>query len=197
MNIPLQIGITGGIGAGKSIICRIFRVLSIPVYDADIRAKDLMNTLPEIRTRVIELFGKESYSKNEINRKHIGKIAFHQPGKIEELNKLVHPYVARDYENWVIQNGNSRYVLKEAALLFEAGSYKVLDRLITVTAPESLRIKRVLQRDPHRNESDVRAIISNQWTEEQKVEKSDFVILNDESKMVIPQVLDIHSILMR
>ncbi|MDW3195985.1 MAG: dephospho-CoA kinase [Cytophagales bacterium] len=186
------VGITGGIGAGKSIVSRIFQTLGAPVYDADSRAKRLMNEHEAIREQVIELFGAESYDQGVLNREHIGKIAFHQPKRLEQLNAVVHPAVAEDFANWA-QEQSFSYVLKEAALLVETGSYKSLDYLILVSAPVDIRTQRVLKRDPHRNAKDVQAIIERQLSEEQKAAIAQTIITNDESQLVIPQVLRTHA----
>ncbi len=188
------VGITGGIGAGKSIVCRIFRVLGVPVYDADSRAKILMNEHEAIRERVIELFGQESYQQGILNRVHVGKIAFHQPQLLEQLNQIVHPAVADDFQAWCT-NQDSPYVLKEAALLVENGSYKSLDHLIVVTAPEGIRVQRVLQRDSHRNEKDILAIMDRQFSDQDKSQVAHTIIQNDETQLVIPQVLKTHALL--
>lgn len=188
------VGITGGIGAGKSIVCRIFQVLGVPVYDADTRAKVLMNEHEAIKNRVVELFGPESYLDGGLNRVHIGKIAFHQPELLEQLNHVVHPAVAEDFGIWRNQQQSS-YVLKEAALLVENGSYQALDHLIVVAAPEEIRTSRVLQRDTHRNLKDVQAIMERQTSEAEKAKVADWIIHNDGSQLVIPQVLELHATL--
>jgi dephospho-CoA kinase len=189
---PSLIGITGGIGSGKTTVCRIFEILEVPVYYADARAKMLMVENEELRQRITDIFGEESYQNGQLNRKHIAGIAFHEPGKLEELNKWIHPAVAEDFKEWS-KNQSKPYVLKEAALLFEAGSYKSLDKVITVTSPYSLRKTRILLRDPHREEADVEAIMAKQWTDKEKVSLSDFEIVNDEISSVLDQVLKIHA----
>ncbi len=137
-------------------------------------------------------FGNLSYhSDGTLNRKFIGEVAFREPDKLKALDALVHPRVAFDYTNWVNAQSH-RYVIKEAALLFEAGSYKALDKIIVVSAPEDLRVKRVLARDPNRSEQMVRDIIRNQMDESEKTKRADFVVINDESQLVIPQVLALH-----
>ena len=185
------VGITGGIGAGKSVVSQVFRILGIPVYDADTRAKWLMNEHPEIISSVISLFGTESYQEGRLDRAHIGKIAFHDQSLLDQLNKIVHPAVAQDFQKWY-RHKTTTYVLKEAALLVENNSYKALDHLIVVSAPEAIRKERVLKRDPHRNPDDVKAILSRQLPEAQKLEVADHVIVNDETQLVIPQVLQVH-----
>jgi dephospho-CoA kinase len=193
MHQPIQIGITGGIGSGKSLICRIFQVLNVPVYDADSQAKKLMTIDGILIDQIKKEFGSLSYDKEGVlNREFLSKTVFNQPEKLAKLNSMVHPRVAVDYNRWVHEQRGARYCLKEAALLFEAGSYQLLDKIIVVAAPDELRIRRVLQRDPYRNKTDVERIIKNQMSQEEKIKKSDFVIKNDESELVVPQVLKLH-----
>lgn len=187
----LQIGITGGIGSGKSIVCHIFSVLGTPVYDADSRAKSLMTTDGIVISQIKKEFGVLSYhTDGSLNREHLAE-AFKDSEKLNVLNNLIHPRVAHDYEQWVNEQ-KSNYVLKEAALLFEAKSNLSLDKIIVVYAPEELRIKRVLQRDPHRTEQQVLDIMRNQLTDEVKLKLADYVIINDESRLVTTQVLELH-----
>jgi len=191
---PLQIGITGGIGAGKSLICRIFRCLGIPVYDADGHAKELMTTDVILVTNIKKEFGELSYhADGSLNRDYLSATVFNENVKLKKLNSLVHPRVGEDYKRWVERNENYHYLLKEAALLFEAGSDKLLDKVVVVHAPEVLRIQRVLARDPQRSEHQVRAIIKNQMSEEEKMERADFIINNDEKELLIPQVVKLHN----
>ena len=189
----LQIGITGGIGSGKTLVCRIFHCLGIPLYDADSRAKNLMTTDGILVEQIKKDFGTLSYNEDgSLNRKYLGQIVFDQKHKLEKLNQLVHPRVAMDYKGWIYEQINVRYVIKEAALLFESGSYKGLDKVVVVSASEQIRMKRVLQRDAHRKEKDVLNIFSNQLTEAERLQRADFIITNDESQLVIPQVLELH-----
>jgi dephospho-CoA kinase len=193
MHKPFQIGITGGIGSGKSLICQIFHVLGVPVYDADSRAKKLMTTDGILIDQIKKEFGSLSYDEQGVlNREWLAKTVFTQPDKLTKLNSLVHPRVAWDYGQWIQEQAGAKYILKEAALLFEAGSYQLLDRIIVVTAPDELRIKRVLQRDAHRNKADVERIIKNQMPQEEKIKRADFIINNDESELMIPTVLKLH-----
>jgi dephospho-CoA kinase len=193
MHQPIQIGITGGIGSGKSLICQIFHVLKVPVYDADSQAKKLMTTDGILIGQIKKEFGSLSYdAKGLLNRELLSKTVFNNPEKLTRLNSLVHPRVGLDYDQWVQEQRGAKYCLKEAALLFEAGSYQSLDRIIVVTAPDALRIERVLQRDPHRNRTDVERIIKNQMPQKEKIKKADFIIKNDESELVVPQVLKLH-----
>ncbi len=187
----LKTGITGGIGSGKTTVCKIFEILGIPVYYADDKAKYLMVNDKDLVKNIISVFGEKSYLKNgELNRKYIADIAFKNKRKLEELNKAVHPAVKRDFENWVNEQ-EAPYIIKEAALLFETGSYKDLDFNILVTAPLDIRIKRVMMRDNIDKES-VLARVNNQMPEEDKMKLADFVIYNDERHSLIQQVLDLN-----
>jgi dephospho-CoA kinase len=187
----LQIGITGGIGSGKSTVCRIFNALDVPVYDADSRAKSLMTTDGILITQIKKEFGVLSYrTDGSIDREYLAQ-AFQDEVKLSLLNSLIHPRVAQDYDQWMKEQ-KSTYVLKEAALLFEAKSHTILDKIIVVSAPEEMRIKRVLQRDSHRTREQVMDIIHNQLQEEEKLKLADFIIVNDESTLITPQVLKLH-----
>jgi len=193
MQSPLQVGITGGIGSGKSLVCRIFQVLGAPIYDADSRAKKLMTTDGILIDQIKKEFGTLSYDeKGALNRQFLSKTVFGDEEKLAKLNALVHPRVGVDYANWVRQQEGARYVIKEAALMFESGSDKVLDKIIVVSAPEAVRIERVLLRDPQRTREQVKEIILNQMSEEEKIKKADYVLMNDESTLLIPQVLTLH-----
>jgi dephospho-CoA kinase len=190
----LQIGITGGIGSGKSLVCRIFKSLGIPVYEADRRAKDIMTTDGILISQIKKEFGDLSYDANgNLNRTFLASAVFGNETQLERLNALVHPRVGQDYNDWFLTvRDESPYVLKEAALLFESGSFRQLDKVIVVFSPPELRIKRVLQRDAHRTEDQVRDIINRQWADDEKLKRADFVITNDESILLIPQVISLH-----
>jgi len=190
----LQIGITGGIGSGKSLVCKIFQCLGVPVYDADSHAKQLMISDEILMNQIKHEFGKESYLANgSLNRTHISKQTFGFPDRLEKLNQFVHPRVALDFESWM-KNHAVSYIIKEAALLFEAGSAKTLDKIIVVSAPAAMRVQRVLQRDPQRSEDDVKKIMDSQMPEDEKVKRADFVVVNDETQLLIPQVLRLHQL---
>ncbi len=193
MGRTLQIGITGGIGSGKSLVCRIFQCLGIPVYDADSHAKELMTTDGILVSEIKKEFGVLSYNADgSLNRAYLASTVFNDEDRLRTLNKLVHPRVGLNYQDWVAQRKNQPYILKEAALLFESGSNESLDKVIVVYAGEALRIQRVVKRDPYRNEDQIRAIIKNQMPEEEKLKRADFVIRNDETALLIPQVLKLH-----
>lgn len=192
MSKAMQIGITGGIGSGKSIVCQIFRNLGVSVYDADSRAKWLMIQDKSLKQSIQSEFGSESYdSDGQVNKEYLSNV-FSDSDRLEVLNKLVHPVVGSDYKRWANERINEPYLIKEAALLFESGSYKLLDKVITVYTPEFMRIQRVLKRDVYRTEQQVKTIIKRQYNEEKRLQMADFVIYNDESQLLITQVLKLH-----
>jgi len=191
----LQIGITGGIGSGKSLVSRIFHHLGVPVYDADSHAKELMTTDGILINQIKKEFGDLAYHQDgTLNRVYLGNHVFKDQKKLDLLNSLVHPRVAVDYEKWVQQHRQFRYVLKEAALLFETSTASNLDQIIVVSAPEGLRIRRVLKRDAHRTVEQIRGIVEKQMPEDRKRERADHIIVNDDAELVIPQVLKLHKI---
>lgn len=187
----LKIGITGGIGSGKSTVSRIFELLGVPVYYADERAKDILTRDAELMAAVKANFGAEVYDENGVlNRKYLGNIVFNDKRQLALLNSLVHPATIRDSNQWA-QQQKAPYVLKEAALLFETESFHHLDKIIGVFAPQPLRIHRVMKRD-NVTRDEVLARINKQIDETIKMRLSDYVIYNDEQRMVIPQVLALH-----
>lgn len=191
--MSLKIGVTGGIGSGKSIICKIFSNLGIPIYDADSRAKIILIENEQLRTDIIKAFGSSSYLEDgSLNRGFLAKTVFADEPSLAILNALVHPKVGQDYLEWVSQHPSFPYTIKEAALMFESGSDKNLDTVIAVSAPEAVRIERVLKRDAHRTEKDVRDIISRQMDEDEKLKLADHIIYNDGKQLLIPQVLELH-----
>lgn len=190
----LRAGITGGIGSGKSTVCRIFELLGAPVYDADYWAKWLIGNDPSVKQGIIDLFGSEAYLPDgDYNRAYVAGIVFHDPQKLALLNAAVHPAVERHSRAWHEQQALSghAYTLKEAALLVESDSHRFLDVLIVVTAPEEMRIRRVMERDGITEEA-VRARMKNQLPEEEKVRLADFVIVNDGTQSLIRQVWAVH-----
>ena len=170
------VGLTGGIGSGKSTIARLFSALGIAVYDSDTEAKKLINTSAEIKKRIVEVFGAEAYAEGVYNRAYMADIVFRNPDKLAVLNSIVHPVLADHFNQWVALQ-TLPYVIKEAAILFESGSYKNCDFIITVTAPETLRISRCMSRDGS-TEAQVRARMAQQWTDAQRIALSDAVIEN-------------------
>lgn len=189
---PLWVGITGGIGSGKSTVCKIFKILGIPVYESDDRAKWLLANDPELKAKISSAFGPESYlADGTVNRAFLAEKVFSDPEKVKMINSFVHPAVRKDFRTWAELQKNP-YVLKEAALIFETGANKELDKVINVSSPLKIRIARVLMRDPHRDEAQINQIIDQQMPDDEKNGKADFVIKNSDNKLLIPQVLEIH-----
>ena len=186
----LRVGLTGGIGSGKSTVAKIFEVLGIPVYYADAAAKRLMNEDEELKKNIIEQFGKESYTEGKLNRSYIASLVFADKDKLELLNALTHPATIRDANAWM-QRQTSPYAIKEAALIFESGSAENLDHVIGVYAPTPLRIQRIMQRDNTTRE-EVLQRMNRQIDEDIKMKLCDSVIINDEQQLLIPQVLQLH-----
>lgn len=191
----LKVGITGGIGSGKSTVGRIFASLGVPVYDADAASKRLMNTSAEMREKIIEQFGFKSYDGNTINRQFLASEVFNDKDKLAKLNAIVHPATKKDGEDWMNQQSYP-YAIKEAAIIFESGSHLRLDKIIGVSSPLELRIKRTMKRNNISRE-DVLARMGQQMNEEEKMSLCDFIIFNDEQQLVIPQVLALHQKLMQ
>ncbi len=186
-----KIGITGGIGAGKSTVARIFEVLEIPVYNADQRAKAIMMDDSGVRKKILNLLGDDSYLQSgELNRKYIADQVFTDSWLLNKLNGIVHPAIEEDYHRWHAQQV-APYTMKEAALLFDAGSYLHLDATIVVTASEEVRLNRVIARDKTTMEA-VHVRMKEQWPEERRIQLADFIIENDGGKALGPQVLQIH-----
>jgi len=187
----MKIGITGGIGSGKSYVARIFGALGVPCYDADREAKMLMDSDLRIREALAKAFGTQVYGPDGLlDRAYLSDRVFRDRGKLDLLNGIVHPAVIRHAEDWAAAQTHP-YSLKEAALLFESGSYRLLDRTILVSAPEEERIRRVMRRDSMSREEVVRRI-EKQMPEEEKAKLADFVIINDGRAPLLPQVLKIN-----
>jgi dephospho-CoA kinase len=187
----LKIGITGGIGSGKTTVCKVFQLQHIPVFYADTQAKIIMQTDLQLVADIKDAFGKDVYSPGGVlNRSMLAALVFSDEEKLKKLNSLVHPAVFKAFDKWVAQQ-EAPYVMKEAALLFESGSYKDCDYTILVKAPQRLKIARIIERDKV-SESDVLKRMSKQLSDEEKELRSDFIILNDEQQMLIPQVLNLH-----
>lgn len=188
----LTIGITGGIGSGKTTVCSIFELLGIPVYYADDASRKLLVTDPAIKEKVVAAFGSGILDEDkQISRKKTAALVFGHAENLAKLNAIMHPAVALDFEKWVKAHATYVYIIKEAAILFESGTYQQMDRIITVTAPEKLRVLRVVKRD-HVKEEEVRSRMQAQWSDEEKTKRSTYVVVNDEEHLVIPQVLELH-----
>ena len=188
----LKIGITGNIGSGKTTVSKIFEVLGIPVFYADVEAKKVMVSDVILIADLKQAFGEQSYFEDgSLNRKHIAGIVFNNEAELKKLNAIVHPAVFRAFDNWVPKFKNAPYVLKEAALLFESSSYKMCDKSIMVKAPLELRITRVFLRDGF-SRDEILNREARQFSEEKKLQLADYAIKNDNTELVIPQVLALH-----
>jgi dephospho-CoA kinase len=186
----VRIGLTGGIGSGKTTVARIFETLGIPVYYSDDAAKKMLNENEELRKQIIEHFGPETYHNNQLNRSHLSSIIFNDDQKLALLNSWVHPLTIADSNEWM-KAQKTPYAIKEAALIFESDVWKHLDKVIGVSAPYELRLQRAMHRDQISEEA-VRARMSKQMNEEEKMKRCDFIIRNDEKELLIPQVLALH-----
>jgi dephospho-CoA kinase len=186
----LKIGLTGGIGSGKTTVAKVFELLNVPVYYADEASKRLYHTDAALKAAIIKHFGAEIYVNDLLDRSRLAQLVFDAPEKLELLNTLVHPPTLRDAEQWMTRQA-APYIIKEAALLFETGSAGQLDYIIGITAPVPLRIKRVMDRDNVSREQ-VQNRMDRQMDETIKLRLCDFIIHNDEQQMVIPQVLQLH-----
>lgn len=192
----LKVGITGGIGSGKTTVCRIFKVLGVPVFDADQETKNLMQNDPNLVSAIKKSFGEQAYDENGVlNRAFLAGQVFKDEAKLKILNELVHPVAIQAAVDWA-ESQEAPYTLKEAALLFESGSYKLNDVNILVTAPEEERIRRVMQRDQVPRQQ-VLDRISKQMPEDQKKEMADYVIDNSGEVPLIPQVLALHELFLK
>jgi len=191
----LRIGLTGGIGSGKSTVAHIFNVLGIPVYDADSAAKRVMVEDEMLKKRILNVFGENAYTDGKLNRKFLSDVVFKDERKITLLNSLVHPATIEDANEWM-KKQTAPYLIKEAALIFESGSDKFLDLVIGVRSPLSLRIERTMKRN-HITAEEVKARMKFQMDEDKKMALCDFIIENDEKEMLIPQVLLLHETLLQ
>jgi dephospho-CoA kinase len=190
----LKIGLTGGIGSGKTVAADIFRQLGVPVYEADTEARILTDNNPEIKRELKKKFGNDFFLKdNSLDRKKLAALVFSNAEKLEQLNSIIHPFVKKHFTDWLQEQEGNKYIIKEAAILFESGSNKGLDKIIVVTAPESIRIQRVVDRD-HSTAEKVKSIMHNQMSQEEVIKRSDYIITNDNLTLVIPQVLKLHQL---
>ena len=191
----LRVGLTGGIGSGKTTVAKIFELLGIPVYYADDAAKKIMNEDNELKAAIQKQFGAEAYKNGELNRAYLSTKVFNDAFQLEILNSLVHPATIRDAARWM-EGQKSLYTIKEAALIFESGSAEYLDYVIGVYAPAQLRIERTMERN-HVGLDDVTQRMNKQLDEDMKMKLCDFVIYNDEKHLLIPQVIELHQKLLR
>jgi dephospho-CoA kinase len=188
--MSIIIGLTGGIGSGKSTVAKIFAQLGIPVLDADATAKAIMNEDHSVKTKLIELFGEDAYKDNQLNRPYIAQLVFEDAFKLQQLNAIIHPITIQYAKDWASKQ-SAPYVIKEAALFFESGSSEGVEKIIGVTAPKHIRIQRVMQRDQITRE-DVIKRMEHQLEDSLKMKLCDWVIQNDDMHLLIPQILAIH-----
>ena len=187
----MLVGITGGIGSGKSLICSVFRILGVPVFEADKSAREITGQNPIVKNELLAYFGPGIYNAEDgrLNRKKLASLIFNNRESLSFVNRLVHPLVKESFDRWVMKQ-KSAYILQEAAILFESGFYQFMDLNILITAPVELRIRRVMERD-HIIREQIMERMKNQWNDEEKSRLADFVIINDEVHPVMDQVLDI------
>ena len=189
------VGLTGGIGSGKTTVANLFEALGVPIYIADVEAKRLMNSSKIIRRKLIKLFGEDTYLNEHLNKSFIAAKIFNDAPLLSQMNAIVHPKVGMDFKRW-LKTQNAPYVIKEAAIIFEINKHSEYDYIITVTAATKDRIARVLKRE-NTSEEKINAIIKNQMSDEDKIKKSDFVIVNDQMEDTERQVLEIHKKLLK
>jgi dephospho-CoA kinase len=188
----LKVGVTGGIGSGKTTVCKVFELLGIPVFYADDVAKSIMHTDQVLKTAILNTFGERAYNKEgTLNRSYISSLVFNNKPELEKLNSLVHPAVFRAFDNWLLQQKDAPYVIKEAALLFESDSYKMCDESILVIAPTETKISRVKLRDGISDE-DVKLRMNRQFSDEVKIKFADHILNNDEKQLIIPKIIQLH-----
>jgi len=192
----IKVGITGGIGSGKSLVCQVFERLGIPVYYADEAARKLMEHDPVIRHDLMAWLGEDIYSGNELDRLKMAGLIFTNPELLQIVNRIVHPRVAADFQNWCESYENKPYVIQESAILFESGAYRFVDFIVLVTAPEDIRLNRVITRNGMTPEK-IQAIMKNQWPDNEKTSRSQFILNNDNKSLVLPRILNLHSQLMQ
>ncbi|MFC2104549.1 dephospho-CoA kinase [Bacteroidota bacterium] len=190
----IKVGLTGGIGSGKTLVSEIFKRLGIPVFNADDKAKIILNTHEEVIQQVKLNFG-EIYNEKGVDRAKLAAIIFNDQNALKKINEIIHPKVREYFHNWVDQQQNSKYLIEEAAILFESNAYKELDITINVHADELVRINRVVERDNTSTEA-VRSRMQNQFSDEERIKLADYTIYNNGNKMLLPQVLEIHNIIL-
>ena len=187
----IKAGVTGGIGSGKSMVCRVFESLGVPVYSADQAARSLVDSHKDIRDRLMALLGDEIYDGYTLNRPRMASIIFHNKHLLEDANRIIHPRVLEDFDRWARIHEDKDYVIEEAAILFESGGNALIDKCITIISPVEIRIQRLMKR-PGMTSERIKDIMANQWPDKKKVAFSDFVIVNDEKTLVLPQILLLH-----
>lgn len=187
----MRVGLTGGIGSGKSTVAAIFEEMGIPVFYADDEAKQLYHE-PDVRSEVITLLGEDAYDQEHLNKTYVANRVFKDEALLNKLNAIIHPRVGEQWEQWCVNHSHAPYIIKEAAIMIEAGAHKDLDRIVVVEAPEEVRIERVMKRDGTDRE-EVEQRVQNQWSQEQRREYASDIINNDGTASLIHQVRDLHN----
>ena len=191
-----RVGLTGGIGSGKSLICSILEQLGVPVYYADTEAKKLMNSDLELRKQIVRLFGEQAYGRGDLDSSYVAGQLFGDNALLKAMNSIVHPAVRKDFKRWAELQNDIPYVVEEAAILFESGAYKEMDFTVLTSAPEEVRIKRVMERDGSDRDSVLKRM-GHQWSEKELRKLADYVIENDGQEMLLPQVIELHNKLLK
>ena len=186
---PKLIGITGGIGAGKSTVSTICKHLGFKVYNSDQRAKEIVSEDSIIKKKIISFFGNNIYKNGVLDRKFLSHKIFNDKSSLQQINSIIHPAVKKDFNSWVINNSNEKILFKESALLFESGAYKELDKIILIVSDKNLRVSRVLNRDQKRSKKEIESIIDKQIDEVDAIKYADIVIDNNHKKMLLPSVI--------
>lgn len=186
---PYLIGITGGIGSGKSTVSQIISHLGYKVYNSDMRANEIINNNISVKEKLIESFGPDIYEGSTLNKEYVSKLIFNNESAKIKINSVVHPEVILDFKNWVKRNNKEKNLFKESALLFESGSYKELDKVIYIDCDKKIRVERVIKRDLHRTKNEIEKIIKNQITSEQAIKLTDYVLVNDQKELLLPNLV--------
>ena len=191
-----RVGLTGGIGSGKSLICSILEKLRVPVYYADTEARKLMNSDPDLREQIVKLLGEQAYGSGGLDSSYLAGRLFGETALLTAVNSIVHPAVRNDFKRWADLQNDAPYVVEEAAILFESGAYREMDFTVLASAPEEVRISRVIERDGSDRDSVLRRM-GHQWREEELIKLADHVIVNDGEQMLLPQVIELHNQLLK
>jgi dephospho-CoA kinase len=186
----IKLGVTGGIGSGKTLICTIISSMGYPVFNADLEARHIVDSDPNVVSSLKNLFGNDIYVNDQLNRKKVSEIVFTNHEKLSKLNSIVHPAVAEHFTKWILPYRSKSLVVEEAAILFESGAYKGVDKIVSVIAPTDLRVKRVIERDGL-DEVTILNRMNNQFSQEELVKRSDYIIENDGDKLILPQIVRI------
>jgi dephospho-CoA kinase len=189
-------GLTGGIGSGKSLVASVFRILGIPVFDADAQARFLTDNDPEIQKELYSWLGDDFYIDKKLDRSRLAGFVFNDPYALQKLNGIIHPHVASAFQKWTSDNSAHPYVIHEAAILFESGFYKLMDYTILISCPDDIRVRRIMARDGISRDAAVLRL-HNQWTDDRKIPLAQAVIINDERSLIIPEILKIHNLLIQ